>query len=107
LGDDSHCYLPLYVFCGKAMLACVLRRNRIDGTRHAEEVIKLIVTRLSQAWPRVRMIVRGDSGFCRQRLIRWCERQDVDYVIGLAHKRRSTSLSRRLGGPDGRPLHGH
>lgn len=85
---DSHCYLPLYVFCGKAMLACVLRRSRIDGARHAAAVIKLLVTRLRQAWRAVRIIVRGDSGFCRQRLIGRCERQDVGYVIGLARNAR-------------------
>lgn len=70
------------------MLACVLRRSRIDGARHAAAVIKLIVTRLRQAWPAVRIIVRGDSGFCRQRLIRWCERQDVGYAIGMARNAR-------------------
>lgn len=85
---DHYCYLPLYVFCGKAMLACVLRNSRIDGARHAAAVIKLLVTRLRQAWPKVRLIVRGDSGFCRQRLIRWCERRDVGYVIGLARNKR-------------------
>ena len=85
---DSYCYLPLYVFCGKAMLACVLRRSRIDGARHAAAVIKLLATRLRQEWPAVRIIVRGDSGFCRQRLIRWCERKRVGYVIGLARNAR-------------------
>ena len=85
---DHYCYLPLYVFCGKAMLACVLRNSRIDGAKHAAAVIRLLVTRLRQAWPTVRLIVRGDSGFCRQRLIRWCERQDVGYVIGLARNAR-------------------
>lgn len=90
---DHYCYLPLYVFCGKAMLACVLRRSRIDGAKHAAAVIKLIVTRLRQAWPSVRIIVRGDSGFCRQRLIRWCERHAVGYVIGLA---RNARLERRV-----------
>ena len=85
---DSYCYLPLYVFCGKAMLACVLRRSRIDGAKHAAAVIKLLVTRLRQAWPDVRLIVRGDSGFCRQRLIRWCERYAVGYVIGVARNPR-------------------
>lgn len=92
---DSHCYLPLYVFSGKAMLACVLRRSRIDGARHAAAVIKLLVTRLRQAWPEVRLIVRGDSGFCRQRLIRWCERHAVGYVIGLA---RNARLHRQVEG---------
>jgi len=85
---DHYCYLPLYVFAGKAMLACVLRRSRIDGARHAAAVIKLIVSRLRQAWPALRIIVRGDSGFCRQRLIRWCERHGVGYVIGMARNAR-------------------
>jgi hypothetical protein len=92
---DSYCYLPLYVFCGKAMLACVLRRSRIDGAKHAAAVIKLLVTRLRQEWPALRIIVRGDSGFCRQRLIRWCERKCVGYVIGLA---RNTRLHRWVEG---------
>ena len=85
---DHYCYLPLYVFCGQAMLACVLRPSRIDGAKHAAAVIKLIVTRLRQAWPQVRVIVRGDAGFCRQPLIRWCERNDVGYVIGVARNAR-------------------
>jgi hypothetical protein len=85
---DHYCYLPLYVFAGQAMLACVLRRSRIDGAKHVSAVIKLLVTRLREAWPDVRIIVRGDSGFCRQRLIRWCERRDIGYVIGVARNAR-------------------
>jgi hypothetical protein len=85
---DHYCYLPLYVFCGQSMLACVLRPSRIDGAKHAAAVIRLIVGRLRQAWPLVRIIVRGDSGFCRQRLIRWCERRGVGYVIGVARNAR-------------------
>ena len=85
---DHYCYLPLYVFCGKAMLACVLRRSRIDGAKHAAAVIRLLVGRLRRAWPSVRIIVRGDSGFCRQRLIRFCERHSVGYVIGMARNAR-------------------
>ena len=85
---DHHCYLPLYVFCGQALLACVLRPSRIDGAKNAAAVIKLLVTRLRQAWPEVRIIVRGDSGFCRQRLLRWCERSGVRYIIGLARNAR-------------------
>ncbi len=85
---DHYCYLPLYVFCGQAMLACVLRPSRIDGAKQAAAVIRLIVTRLRQAWPLARIIVRGDSGFCRQRLIRWCERRNVGYVIGVARNAR-------------------
>jgi len=85
---DHYCYLPLYVFAGQAMLACVLRRSRIDGAKHVSAVIKLLVTRLREAWPDVRIVVRGDSGFCRQRLIRWCERRGVGYVIGVARNAR-------------------
>lgn len=90
---DHYCYLPLYVFCGQAMLACLLRPSRIDGAKHAAAVIKLLVGRLRQAWPEVRIIVRGDSGFCRQRLLRWCERHDVGYAIGVA---RNTRLHKRV-----------
>jgi hypothetical protein len=85
---DHYCYLPLYVFCGQHMLACLLRPSRIDGARHAAAVIKLLVTRLKQAWPKGRIIVRGDSGFCRQNLLRWCERQAVGYLIGVARNAR-------------------
>jgi hypothetical protein len=85
---DQHCYLPLYVFCGRSLLACVLRRSRIDAAKNAAAVIKLLVARLRQAWPQVRIIVRGDSGFCRQRLLRFCERAAVGYIIGLARNAR-------------------
>jgi hypothetical protein len=85
---DHHCYLPLYVFCGQAMLACVLRRSRIDAAKNAAALIKLLVQRLRRAWPDARIIVRGDSGFCRQRLLRWCERSGVSYIVGLARNAR-------------------
>jgi hypothetical protein len=85
---DHHCYLPLYVFCGQAMLACYLRPSKIDGAKHAAALIKLLVTRLRRAWPDTRFIVRGDSGFCRRRLLQWCERSGVGYVIGLARNAR-------------------
>jgi len=85
---DSYCYLPLYVYCGRELLCCVLRNSRIDGAKHSAAVIRLLVTRLRQAWPETRFIVRGDSGFCRQMLIRWCERKDVGYVIGVARNER-------------------
>jgi len=85
---DHHCYLPLYVFCGQAMLACYLRRSRIDGAKNATALLKGLIARLRLAWPKVKIIVRGDSGFCRQRLIRWCERAGVNYVIGVARNAR-------------------
>ncbi len=85
---DHHCYLPLYVFCGQALLACVLRPSKIDGAKHAAAVIKLLIARLRKAWPQTHFIVRGDSGFCRRRLIQWCERSGVSYIIGLARNAR-------------------
>jgi len=91
---DHHCYLPLYVFCGQSLLACVLRRSRIDGAKNAAAVIKLLVARLRQTWPAVRIVIRGDSGFCRQRLLRFCERAGVGYAIGLA---RNARLEARVG----------
>ena len=85
---DQHCYLPLYVFCGQAMLACYLRRSRIDGARNVTAVLKLLIGRLRRAWPEVPIIVRGDSGFCRERLMRWCERRGVGYILGVARNAR-------------------
>jgi hypothetical protein len=70
------------------MLACYLRPSRIDGAKHAAAVIKLIITRLRQAWPNTRFIVRADSGFCRRRLPQWCERSGVGYIVGLARTAR-------------------
>jgi hypothetical protein len=89
---DQHCYLPLYVFCGQALLACYLRRSRIDGAKNATALIKLLIGRLRQAWPDVPIIVRGDSGFCRQRLMRWCERHGVGYVLGMARNARLEAI---------------
>ena len=85
---DHHCYLPLYVFCGQAMLACYLRPSKIDGARHAAAVIKLLITRLRRAWPETRFVVRADSGFCRRRRLQWCERSGVGYIVGLARNAR-------------------
>jgi hypothetical protein len=70
------------------MPACVLRPSKIDGAKHAAAVIKLLVTRLRRAWPQTRFIVRADSGFCRRRLLQWCERAGVGYAIGLARNAR-------------------
>jgi hypothetical protein len=85
MAHDHYCYLPLYVFSsGQAMLACLLRPSRIDGARHAAAVIKLLIGQLREAWPEVRLIIRADSGFCRQRLLHWCERHKVGYLIGVA-----------------------
>jgi hypothetical protein len=81
---DHYCFLPLYVFCGGQLLVAYLRPADIDGARHSRAILKLLVTRFRQAWPGVRIIFRGDSGFCRWRLMRWCDRHEVGYIIGLA-----------------------
>lgn len=81
---DHYCFLPLYVFCGDQLLVSYLRTSKIDAAKHSRGILKLLVTRFRQVWPEVRIIFRGDSGFCRWRLMRWCDRHDVNYIIGLA-----------------------
>jgi hypothetical protein len=81
---DHHCFLPLYVFCGDELLAAYLRPANIDAAKHARAVLKLLVDRLRAAWPQVRITLRADSGFCRWRLMRWCDSNGVGYVLGLA-----------------------
>jgi hypothetical protein len=90
------CFLPLYVFCGEQLLVSYLRPSNIDAARHAPAILKLLVARLRQAWPQVKIIFRGDSGFCRWRMLRWCERHGVDYVVGLAKNTRLIALASEL-----------
>ena len=81
---DRYCFLPLYVFCGSQLLVAYLRPSNIDAAHHSRAILKLLVQRFRQVWPGVRIIFRGDSGFCRWRLMRWCDRHEVNYIIGLA-----------------------
>lgn len=85
---DSYCYLPLYVFCGEQLLVSYLRPSKIDGAKHAWAVLALLVKCLRRAFPAVRIVLRGDSGFCRQRMLTWCERRNVGYCVGLAKNAR-------------------
>lgn len=80
---DHYCYLPLYVFCGQDLLACVLRPSSRDPASVLSALIKLIAQRLRQKWPEVRLIVRGDSGFCRPAALRRFEKWGVHYIFGL------------------------
>ena len=75
---------------------CLLRPGRIDGAKHAAAILKLLVKRLRQKWPQVRIAFRGDSGFCRQRIINYCERSDVYYIIGLARNARLQNITEFL-----------
>jgi len=88
----NYCFLPLYVFSGSQLLCAYLRPSKIDAAKHAWAILSLLVKRLRQAWPDVRIIFRGDSGFCRWRILRWCEKQGVDYVVGLAKNNRLRGL---------------
>jgi Transposase DDE domain group 1 len=81
---DHHCFLPLYVFCGDELLTAYLRPSDIDAAKHSRAVLKLLVGKLRAAWPEVKITIRGDSGFCRWRLMRWCDSHGIGYVIGLA-----------------------
>lgn len=90
---DNYCFLPLYVFCDEQLLVAYLRPAKKDAALHAAAILKRLVTRLRQVWPGVRLLFRGDSGFCRPLLMSWCERNDVDYVIGLAKNSRLHTLS--------------
>src|SRR3954451_5259217 len=81
---DHHCFLPLYVFGGDELLAAYLRPSNIDAAKHARAVLKLLVGKLRAAWPDVKITIRADSGFCRWRLMRWCDAHGIGYVLGLA-----------------------
>jgi hypothetical protein len=89
---DRYCFLPLYVFCGDQPLVSYLRPSNVDGAKHAWAILALLVRRLRQAWPAVRIVFRGDSGFCRHRMLSWCERQGVGYIVGIARNRRLEAL---------------
>ena len=85
---DSYCYLPLYIFCGEHLLCARLRTADQDAAAGSKEEVKRVVTQIRQAWPEVRIILRGDSGFCREELMRWCEKNGVHYVFGFARNDR-------------------
>src|SRR6516225_6115356 len=90
---DNYCFLPLYVFCGDELLAAYLRPSKIDASKHARALLKLLVRRLRQAWPGVKITIRADSGFCRWRLMRWCDSHGIGYVLGLARNQVLERLS--------------
>jgi hypothetical protein len=85
---DNYCYLPLYVFCGRHLLAAKLRPSNIDGSAGSIEEAARIVARIRQRWPKVRILLRADSGFTREPLMAWCENNGVDFLFGLARNRR-------------------
>ena len=85
---DCYCYLPLYVFCGDHLLVAKLRKADIDASAGAIEEIARVIGQIRAAWPKVRIILRADSGFAREALMAWCEANGVDYLFGLAKNSR-------------------
>jgi hypothetical protein len=107
---DCYCYLPLYVFCGRHLLAAKLRPSDIDASAGAQEEVARLVGQIRARWPRVRILLRADSGFAREALMAWCEANGVDYLFGLARNARlvaaieaalaaAAEASRRTGAP--------
>jgi hypothetical protein len=91
---DEYCYLPLYIFCGDQLLAVRLREANQDGSAGSLAEVQRIVARVRNRWPKLKIILRADSGFCREELMRWCEENRVDFVFGL---QRNPRLRRRIG----------
>jgi hypothetical protein len=90
---NHYCYLPLYIFCGDQLLCARLRPSNIDASAGSLEEVQRIVTQIRKAWPHTQIILRADSGFCREELMAWCEQHDVDYVFGFA---RNPRLRRKI-----------
>jgi len=84
----DYCYLPLYVFCGEHLLCARLRMSNIDASADSVEELEPMVARIRQRWPAVKILLRGDGGFCREKLMAWCEREGMDYIFGLAQNAR-------------------
>lgn len=90
----SYCFLPLYIFCGEHLLVAKLRPADIDASAGSVKQLARIVAQIRQQWPDVQIVIRADSGFCRERIMAWCEANGVDYILGLAKNKR---LGRILG----------
>jgi hypothetical protein len=94
----GYCYLPLYIFCGEHLLCARLRKSDIDASAGSVEELERIVGQIRAQWPETRIVIRGDSGFCREAIMAWCETHGVDFVLGLAKNTRllAASLSARV-----------
>ena len=90
---NEYCYLPLYIFCGEHLLCARQRASNQDASAGCREEVERIVKQIRRRWPKVRIILRADSGFCRDELMGWCEQNRVDYVFGLA---RNSRLQRKI-----------
>ena len=86
----NYCYLPLYIFCGEHLLCARMRPSNIDASAGSVKELDRIVGRIREWWPHVEIVIRGDSGFCREAIMAWCEANNVDFVLGLAKNKRLT-----------------
>ena len=93
---DCYCYLPLYVFCEQQILFTLLRPSNIDASKHSGAILKYIVQKLRTVWPDVQIIFRGDSGFCRKRILHWCDRNQVGFVVGIGRNSRLLKYAQAL-----------
>lgn len=91
----NYCFLPLYVTCNDRLLVSYLRTSRKDSAKHAWAILGLLVKRLRETWPTVRIVFRADSGFCRHRMLDWCDHHDVGYIVGLPRNRRLEGMCSR------------
>jgi len=89
---NHYCYLPLYIFCGEHLLCARLRPSNIDASAGSTKELDRLVSAIRAAWPQVRIVIRGDSDFCREPIMRWCEQHGVDFVLGLAKNERLKAL---------------
>jgi hypothetical protein len=93
-----YCYLPLYIFCGEFLLCARLRSSNIDASAGSVEELQRIVEQIRSAWPQVRIVLRRDSGFCREELMAWCEANRVEYLLGLAkNERLKAEMAKEMG----------
>ena len=90
----DYCYLPMHVFCKDQLIVSMLRPSDIDGAKYAGAILKLLVKRFRQVWPNVKIIFRGDCGFARKHIFHWCEKNNVEYIIGMPSNSRLQSLAK-------------
>jgi hypothetical protein len=93
---ENYCFLPLHVFCKDQLLVSYLRPSNIDGAKHAWAILSLLVKRIRQSWSNVKIIFRGDSGFCRDLMLRWCERNNVIYIVGIGQNKRLNKFAEEM-----------
>ncbi len=92
----NHCYLPVHVYCGDQLIVSMLRPSDIDGAKYAGAILKLLVTEFRKAWPNVKVLFRADGGFARKYIMHWCERNNVEYIIGIAVNARLHNMAKLL-----------